>query len=166
MDALLFENEAWAVTAAGLEHRASGYFIPREQIGERRGDGLWNWPLHLSEKTWADPRSFAQAFLRAIAAYGLRPDARLSPSFPPPGRWAATVRDAESGWTSLGDLAGAEVEALRQAAGDNSTDVLQVGGATGQRGRRPAASLEADADADDRISIDDRELRRAAGGRR
>lgn len=85
-DGLLFVNEAWAVTADGLEHRGNGYFIPREEVGARRADGLWTWPVHMAEKLWCRPRDFAEAFMQAVRAYGLQPDAGLALSFQDAGR--------------------------------------------------------------------------------
>lgn len=76
----LFENADWRVLGEGLEHRGTGYFITRETIGMRRGD-LWEWPLHLAEKNWCTPRSFRQAFLAALEAFGEISDASLARSF-------------------------------------------------------------------------------------
>jgi hypothetical protein len=154
MDALLFENDDWTVTTAGLEHKWNGYFIAREDVGEKRCDGSWNWPVHLSEKTWAEPRAFAQAFLRALAAYGIKPDADLAPSFPPPHAWASAAHSAApAGWKLLGDLAGAEVETLRRA--DPGTDVRA------RMRSAPQAPAGHEAVAEEAF-----EPRRAAGGRR
>jgi len=170
MDALLFENDDWAVTPAGLEHKWNGYFIAREDVGEKRCDGYWNWPVHLSEKTWAEPRAFAQAFLRALAAYGIKPDADLAPSFPPPHDWAA-VRErgtraqgaAESAaapvaWKLLGDLAGIEVETLRRESLGAAARVRSA--------RQPAGALAGGSPHDDAAAEEVFEPRRAAGGRR
>ena len=76
----LFENAEWSVSAEGLEHRASGYFIARDLLGMRRGD-LWEWPLHLSEKSWCRPLPFREAFLAALGAFGIARDAGLGASF-------------------------------------------------------------------------------------
>ncbi|MCJ2037138.1 hypothetical protein [Methylobacterium sp. J-068] len=76
----LFENAEWRVLGDGLEHRATGYFIARDTFAMRRGD-LWEWPLHLAEKSWCSLRSFREAFVAAVEAFGLTPDADLSRSF-------------------------------------------------------------------------------------
>jgi hypothetical protein len=78
-DVALFKNEGWTLTASGLEHD-NGYFIPRDEIRARRDDGLWAWPLHMAEKMWCAPRAFAEAFRRAIVAFGIEPDAELARS--------------------------------------------------------------------------------------
>jgi len=77
---VLFENADWTLTAEGLEHRDTGYFVGRGQLGERRADGLWTWPVHLLEKNWCRPRPFGEAFLTAVAQFGLEPDAELAAS--------------------------------------------------------------------------------------
>ncbi|MBZ6078585.1 hypothetical protein [Microvirga puerhi] len=77
----LFENEEWLVTASGLEHKGTGYFIERESLGERRGDGLWAWPLHMAEKTWCAMAPFAEAFSCAVAVHRLEPDLDLARTF-------------------------------------------------------------------------------------
>ncbi|GJD49847.1 hypothetical protein OPKNFCMD_2582 [Methylobacterium crusticola] len=79
--ASLFENREWRVCADGLEHRATGYFIAREALSARRPDGYWEWPLHLSEKSWCGVRSFREAFAAALAAFGIAADRKLSLSF-------------------------------------------------------------------------------------
>jgi hypothetical protein len=78
-DVALFENEEWTLTPAGLEH-GNGYFIPGDEIRARRADGLWVWPLHMAEKLWCAPRPFAEAFMRAILAFAIEPDAQLAHS--------------------------------------------------------------------------------------
>ncbi|WP_298966612.1 hypothetical protein [uncultured Methylobacterium sp.] len=80
-DAALFENRDWSVLADGLEHRATGYFIARDALAARHPDGYWEWPLHLSEKEWCGVRSFREAFLAALDAFGIAADQRLSLSF-------------------------------------------------------------------------------------
>jgi hypothetical protein len=72
----LFRNADWRVLDDGLEHCATGYFIARETIAMRRGE-FWEWPLHLAEKSWCTPRSFRQAFLMAVQAFGAIADESL-----------------------------------------------------------------------------------------
>ncbi|HEX2555229.1 MAG TPA: hypothetical protein VHL98_16130 [Microvirga sp.] len=82
----LFANDDWTVTRDGLEHRGTGYFIPRDELGHRRSDGLWTWPIHMAEKLWCAPAQFAEAFMQAVRAYGLEADAGLALSFHDAGR--------------------------------------------------------------------------------
>ncbi len=99
-DRVLFENDEWVVTAAGLGHKQKGYFIEREHLDARRDDGLWSWPLHMSEKSWCTPRTFAEAFMQAVLTYGVEPDADLAVTFLAAGRqdierrvWEHVARD-------------------------------------------------------------------------
>jgi hypothetical protein len=85
-DMHLFTNEDWTVTPEGLEHRGTGYFIARDELGHRRSDGLWIWPVHMAEKLWCAPALFAEAFMQAVRAYGLEADAGLALSFHDAGR--------------------------------------------------------------------------------
>ena len=79
----LFQNEEWQVTSAGLEHKRNGYFIEREQLGERREDGSWLWPVHLLEKSWCAPAPFAEAFRAALHHSGIAADHALDASLQP-----------------------------------------------------------------------------------
>jgi hypothetical protein len=78
-DAPLFEGEGWTLTASGLEHD-NGYFIARDEIGARRDDGLWVWPLQMAEKLWCAQRPFSEAFRRALLAFAIEPDGDLARS--------------------------------------------------------------------------------------
>lgn len=80
-EAALFANADWRVLADGLEHIGTGYFVARDSIAMRRRGGLWEWPLHLSEKSWCGLRSFREAFLAALDAFGIARDAWLTQSF-------------------------------------------------------------------------------------
>lgn len=77
----IFENEEWLVTASGLEHKGTGYFIERESLGAKRGDGLWSWPLHMAEKTWCAMAPFAEAFSCAVAFHRIESDIDLARTF-------------------------------------------------------------------------------------
>lgn len=77
----IFENEEWLVTGSGLEHKATGYFIDRESLGQRRDDGLWTWPLHMAEKSWCKMTTFAEAFSCAAAVYDIKAGADLAQTF-------------------------------------------------------------------------------------
>lgn len=76
----IFVNEDWSVLPDGLEHRANGYFIARETLAARR-DGLWEWPLHLAEKSWCRPRLLREAFAAALSRFGIAADEQLARSF-------------------------------------------------------------------------------------
>lgn len=78
---ILFSNDDWCLAADGLEHRGTGYFIAREALSARREDGLWAWPLHLSEKSWCAPRLFREAFLAALEHFEFARDPALLRSF-------------------------------------------------------------------------------------
>lgn len=95
-------DAAWHVTAEGLEHAATGYFIERAVIDARRSDGLWEWPLQLAEKAWCQPGSFADAFRAALARFGFAEDEALDRSlavaFPPP------VRAVPGGFRPLAEI--------------------------------------------------------------
>ncbi len=71
----------WRLLDEGLEHPASGYFIAREEIASRRGDGLWTWPMQLAEKAWCAPLGFRRVFLAALDRYGIAADEGLTRSF-------------------------------------------------------------------------------------
>jgi len=77
----LFENEEWVVTESGLEHRQTGYFIERDELAQRRSDGLWTWPIHMAEKSWCTVTPFMEAFSCAASLYGVKTDAVLAESF-------------------------------------------------------------------------------------
>lgn len=80
-DAELFGNDDWSVSADGLEHRGTGYFISRDAVTTRRAEGLWDWPLQLAEKSWCRPSLFREAFLAALDRFGIARDAGLTRSF-------------------------------------------------------------------------------------
>ena len=90
-DAALYENDAWLVTAEGLEHKGTSYFVEREAMAQRRSDGLWTWPLQLAEKSWFEAKDLTRAFLHALLAYGIRPDAALASSLAQLGPSARSV---------------------------------------------------------------------------
>lgn len=112
MTAALYENDAWIVTADGLEHKPTSYFVDRDALAQRRSDGLWTWPLQLAEKSWFEARDFTRAFLHALLAHGVRPDASLASSLAqlgPTGRSAlgevASLAEAASFVAALAEPA-------------------------------------------------------------
>lgn len=100
---VLFANDDWSLVSEGLEHRATGYFIAREALGARRGDGLWTWPLQLAEKSWCTPRLFREVFLAALERFGLTADEALSRSFAV-GFGLRPAQSGRDGFVALGDV--------------------------------------------------------------
>lgn len=103
---ILFANVDWHVLEDGLEHRRTGYFIDHDALSRRRDGGLWEWPLHLAEKSWCSPRLFREAFLVALDRFGVARDAALAQSFATgfglrPGRGGAARHE---GFVALGDV--------------------------------------------------------------
>lgn len=131
VDRVLFENGEWALTDAGLEHKRTGYFIEREDMGKRRSDGLWAWPVHMLEKTWCTPQAFGEAFMRAVLAFGIEPGPDLKASFLAAGRAQAEqgswervarefgLREAAADPIRLGDLAEVGVEICKRRRADS-----------------------------------------------
>ncbi|WP_336488570.1 hypothetical protein [Methylobacterium nigriterrae] len=104
--AILFRNDDWRVLGEGLEHRGTGYLIPREAIDRRRHEGLWDWPLHMAEKRWCTPSLFREAFLVALDRFGIARDGLLGPSFALGFgiRAGQGIEAAEGGFVSLGEI--------------------------------------------------------------
>jgi hypothetical protein len=133
-DMPLFANDDWAVTAEGLEHRGNGYFIPREELGQRRSDGLWAWPVHMAEKLWCGPAQFAEAFMQAVRAYGLEADAGLALAFHDAGRIKGqqTGHDTRDTGRSRSEQAGHGAQGVGRTrgeqAGHGAHDALSAGG--------------------------------------
>ncbi len=69
---ILWQNDTWAVTDIGLEHRGRvDYVIPKKDLLEvRPGDRVSRaaaWPQQLADKTWlADLEAFIVAFEAAV----------------------------------------------------------------------------------------------------
>jgi hypothetical protein len=111
-DCPLFENDEWYVTGEGLEHRRTGYFIDRSDLGQKRDGDLWAWPLHMAEKSWCAMAPFMEAFGRAAQLYGLQTDPGLTRSFTIarldiaswPSTAAAPLRHPEMASRTVADL--------------------------------------------------------------
>jgi len=101
-----FVNADWEVSEDGLEHRATGYFIGRDALASRRQDGLWSWPLHLSEKSWCTPRLFREAFMAAVERFGIARDPLLTQSFAMAFglRPGSAGGSKDTGFVALGEL--------------------------------------------------------------
>jgi len=69
---VLFENLQWQVTDYGMESvrkNAPYYHFNAERLLEMEGAGtgkLYDWPLHMAEKTWVDIEAFIDAFKQAV----------------------------------------------------------------------------------------------------
>ncbi|GLS46987.1 hypothetical protein [Methylobacterium brachythecii] len=129
---VLFANDDWNLVPEGLEHRATGYFIAREALGARRGDGLWTWPLQLAEKSWCAPRLFREIFLAALERFGMTADEALSRSF----AIGFGLRPAPSGcegFVALGDLLRPRSAARKRPAEAKPAPRLPVRDRAGER---------------------------------
>jgi hypothetical protein len=59
----LWTGRQWIVSRNVIEAPShGGYWINRDRIGELRGNGLLNLPMHMAEKDWVDFADFEQAF--------------------------------------------------------------------------------------------------------
>jgi len=67
-----FENHQWSVTDYGVESVRPGaphhYHFEKSRLLEARdhGDELYNWPIHMAEKSWIDIEAFNEAFVKAL----------------------------------------------------------------------------------------------------
>ena len=69
--AALFQNRQWKVTNYGVETRKpeAPYQFEAKQLLETtdRGNGLlYDWPVHLAEKSWVDIEAFIEVFAKAL----------------------------------------------------------------------------------------------------
>ena len=68
---MAFKNAQWKVTNFGIE-RVGGtapYEIPAKSLLDTRNDNggpLYDWPIHMAEKTWVDINLFIEAFEAAL----------------------------------------------------------------------------------------------------
>ena len=70
LDRVLWRGRQWAVTEYGIERLDGTYNIEKTRLAENVKD--YGWPLHVSQKTWADSDDFCTAWLVAIALHGAR----------------------------------------------------------------------------------------------
>jgi hypothetical protein len=82
----LFRNHQWVVTDWGLEglypSEDDPYLIPADGLLERGGIGrgiLYDWPLHIAQKTWADIDAFIEAYLQALEVHKGRYQGEVDP---------------------------------------------------------------------------------------
>jgi len=74
---VLFQNHQWAVTSLGVEglgeHAYYGFNKERLLETTDYGSGeLYDWPVHMAEKTWVDIEAFIQVFEKALDLHGYR----------------------------------------------------------------------------------------------
>lgn len=131
-DVLLFANDDWQLSIEGLEHRATGYFIERAALSARRSDGLWSWPLQLAEKSWCTPRLFREAFLVALARFGLIPDPALTRSFAV-GFGTRPALGKHDGFVALGELVRPKSAARKRPVEAKAPPRQPVRGRAGER---------------------------------
>lgn len=76
------EHSQWVVTNFGIEEcengnvKDGGYYIDTDRLTEISGrsesdpdDGLYDWPLHMAEKTWVRLEEFILVFCEALQAH-------------------------------------------------------------------------------------------------
>jgi hypothetical protein len=67
-----FQNHQWSVTDYGVESVTPGapyhYHFDKSRLLEAGdyGDKLYDWPIHMAEKTWIDIEAFNEAFVKAL----------------------------------------------------------------------------------------------------
>jgi hypothetical protein len=91
-------NHQWKIlddgTIESIGVMNTEYWIAGNRIAEPRdwgGDSLYEWPLHMSEKTWIDLRAFEEVFRAAFVANGVDMDAdKMDRSFAEAFRQLAT----------------------------------------------------------------------------
>jgi hypothetical protein len=68
---VLFENHQWRVTAFGMEsiEPAPTYELSAERFLESNRGELYDWPVHMAEKSWIDIEAFIEAFTMALSLH-------------------------------------------------------------------------------------------------
>lgn len=67
-----FENHQWSVTDYGVESVRPGapyhYHFDKSRLLEtgNHGGEMYDWPVHMAEKTWIDIEAFIEAFVKAL----------------------------------------------------------------------------------------------------
>ncbi|KQP50496.1 hypothetical protein ASF39_12450 [Methylobacterium sp. Leaf108] len=134
---VLYANGEWRVTAEGIDHPRTGYVIDRAGIDRRRDGELWEWPLHLAEKSWCEPGPLRDAFMVALGRYGVAADPDLMRSFAIGfGPRFGSGRDiVDLGFTSLGEIVSRRRHGGRKPPGPLPSDVAWRRDETGDRRR-------------------------------
>lgn len=120
-DVTLFENHDWRLSASGLEHKAVGYVIEADRVGDRRRDGSWSWPNHMAEKLWCEPRFFEEAFAQALVVFGHAPNGLRTGSRTAPQTARPSLEDGNMPETAprrLGAIAAGRLAALHEQAAE------------------------------------------------
>jgi hypothetical protein len=83
--AAFFENHQWAVTRDGIERINPGpapYVIEAHRLLERDGIGrgkLYDWPVHVAQKSWVDIDAFIEAFGAALRLHAGKYQGQVDP---------------------------------------------------------------------------------------
>lgn len=85
-EVVVYENDDWKVFADRMEHKEADYVVQTHPAEKRAESGLWDWPLHLAEKSWFHINTFAPAFLELLKARRVAVDASLLMTFHEIGR--------------------------------------------------------------------------------
>jgi hypothetical protein len=72
---LLYKNRQWAVTDYGVESLKSQpyYHFDKTRLLESTDYGsgeLYDWPVHMAEKTWVDLEAFIEVWRKALEMHG------------------------------------------------------------------------------------------------
>jgi hypothetical protein len=68
LDQVLWRGRQWAVTTFGIECLDGTYTIAKDRLFENVD--AYGWPLHITQKNWADSDDFCTAWLVALALHG------------------------------------------------------------------------------------------------
>ncbi|MCK1494447.1 hypothetical protein IVB14_29575 [Bradyrhizobium sp. 180] len=68
---VLFQNHQWSVTDYGVEavKPAPYYHFDKTRLLEATDHGsgtMYDWPVHMAEKTWVDIEAFIEVFVKAL----------------------------------------------------------------------------------------------------
>jgi hypothetical protein len=79
---VLYQNHQWAVTDYGVESvkPAPTYHFNAERLLEAAGAGmgkLYDWPVHMAEKSWVSIDAFNDAFVKAIEIHAGRYEGKV-----------------------------------------------------------------------------------------
>ena len=69
--------------------------FPAERLLETQGAGarqLYDWPLHMAEKTWVDIEAFIEAFTKALELHAGKYEGAVDPA-----KFTASITKARSG---------------------------------------------------------------------
>lgn len=81
MDKIVYQNQDWVVYRDRMEAADGSYTVQMYLHEKRQESELWDWPLHMAEKTWVNIETFAPAFLELLKVRGVAIDAALLMTF-------------------------------------------------------------------------------------